>query len=94
MCGGGGGIPHNNYRSSTLAGLRHPEMALRAAFTNGSSFGACDALLQTVDAHSAKEKHRAMAVVRILLASVTQLLFAAFLRMLFLAPVFALVLAM
>ena len=35
-----------------------------------------------------------MAVVRIVLASVPQLVFANFLRMLFLAPVFALVLAM
>ena len=41
-----------------------------------------------------KEKHRARPVVRIVMASVPQLVFANFLRMLFLAPVFALVLAM
>ena len=90
----GGAIPHNKYRSSTLVGLRHPEMALQAAFRTGSIFEACDDLLQTGDAYSAAEKHRARAVVRIVLASVPQLVFANFLRMLFLAPVFALVLAM
>ena len=90
----GGAIPHNKYRSSTLVGLRHPEIALQAAFRTGSIFEACDDLLQTGDAYSAEEKHRARAVVRIVLASVPQLVFANFLRMLFLAPVFALVLAM
>ena len=89
----GGAIPHNKYRSSTLVGLRHPEIALQAAFRTGSIFEACDDLLQTGDAYSAEEKHRARAVVRIVLASVPQLVFANFLRMLFLAPVFALVLA-
>ena len=90
----GGAIPHNKYRSSTLVGLRHPEMALQGAFRTGSIFEACYYLLQTGDAYSAAEKHRAWAVVRIVLASVPQLVFANFLRMLFLAPVFALVLAM
>ena len=90
----GGAIPHNKYRSSTLVGLRHPEMALHAAFRTGSIFEACDDLLQAGDTYSAEEKHRARAVVRIVLASVPQLVFANFLRMLFLAPVFALVLAM
>ena len=66
----GGAIPHNKYRSSTLVGLRHPEMALHAAFRTGSIFEACDDLLQTGDAYSAAEKHRARAVVRIVLASV------------------------
>ena len=48
MCGGGGAIPHNKYRSSTLVGrLRHSEMALQAAFRTGSIFDACDNLLQT-----------------------------------------------
>ena len=61
----------------------------------GSIFEACDDLLQIGNAYSAeKKKHRARAVVRIVLASVPQLVFANFLRMLFLAPVFALVLAM
>ena len=73
---------------------RHPEMALHAAFRTGSISEACDDLLQTGDAYSAAEKHRARAVVRIVMASVPQLVFANFLRMLFLAPVFALVLAM
>ena len=41
-----GAIPHNKYRSSTLVGLRHPEMALQAAFRTGSIFEACDDLLQ------------------------------------------------
>ena len=50
----GGTIPHNKYRS-TLVGLRHPEMALQAAFRTGSIFEACDGLLQTGDAYSAKE---------------------------------------
>ena len=90
----GGAIPHNKYRSSTLVGLRHPEIALQAAFRTGSIFEACDDLLQTGDAYSAEEKHRSTAVVRIVLASVPQLVFANFLRMLYLAPVFALVLAM
>ena len=88
-------IPHNKYRSSTLVGLRHPEMALQAAFITGSIFEACDDLLQTGDAYSAEEKHRVTAVVRIVLVSVPQLLvFANLLRTLFLTPVFALVLAM
>ena len=70
-------------------------MALQAAFRTGSIFEACDDLLQTGDAYSAEEKHRATTVVRIVLVSVPQLLvFANFLRMLFLAPVFALVLPM
>ena len=55
----GGAIPHNKYRSSTLVGLRHPEMAPQAAFRTGSIFEACDDLLQTGDAYSAEEKHRA-----------------------------------
>ena len=92
---GGVAIPHNKYRSSTLVGLRHPEMALQAAFRTGSIFEACDDLLQTGDAYSAEEKHRATTVVWIVLVSVPQLLvFANLLRMLFLTPVFALVLAM
>ena len=66
--GGGGAIPHNKYRSSTLIGLRHPEIALQAAFWAGSIFEACDYLLQTGDAYSAEEKHRARAVVRIVMA--------------------------
>ena len=72
-------------------------MALQAAFKTGSIFEACDDLLQTEDAYcdySAAEKHRARAAVRIVLESVPQLVFANFLRMLFLAPVFSLVLAM
>ena len=44
---GGGAIPHNKYRSSTLVGL----MTLRAAFSTGSIFDACDGLLQTGDAY-------------------------------------------
>ena len=77
----GGIIPHK-YRSSTLVGIRHPEMALQAAFRTGSIFEACDYLLQTGDAYSAEEKHRAKAVGRIVLASVPQLVFANFSRML------------
>ena len=62
-------------------------MALHAVFRSVSIFKACDDLLQTGDAYSAEEKkHRARAVVRIVLASVPQLLvFASYLRMLFLA---------
>ena len=56
---GGGAIPHNKYRSSTLVGLRHPEMALQAAFRTGSIFEACDDLLETGDVYSAAENHRA-----------------------------------
>ena len=66
-------------------------MALQAAFRSGSIFEACDDLLQTGDAYSAEEKHRARVVVRILLASVPQWVFSNFLRMPFLAPVFALI---
>ena len=64
-------------------------MALHAVFRSGSIFKACDDLPKTGDAYSAEEKkHRARAVVRIVLASVPQLLvFASFLRMIFLAPV-------
>ena len=69
-------------------------MALQAAFRTRSIVDACDDLLQTGDAYSSEEEHRARAVVWIVLASVPQLVFANFLRMLFLAPVFALVLAM
>ena len=68
----GGAIPCNKYRSSTLVGLRHPEMALQAAFRTGSIFEVCNDLLQTGDAYSAAEKHGARAVVRIVLASVPQ----------------------
>ena len=69
-------------------------MALQAAFRIGSIFEPCDDLLQSGDAYSAEEKHRARALVQIVLASVPQWVFANFLRILFLAPVFALVLAM
>ena len=55
-----------------------------AAFRTGSIFEACDYLLQTGDAYSAEEKHRDSSVVRIVLACVPQLVFANFLRMLFL----------
>ena len=55
-------MPHSN-----------PEMVLQAAFGTGSIFEACDDLLQTGDAYSAEAKHRAMAVVRIVLAYVPQL---------------------
>ena len=88
-----GAIQHNRYRSSTLVGLRHPEMALQAVSRTGSILEACVDLLQTGDAYSEEEKHRARAVVRIVLAYVPQLVFASFLRILFMAPGFALVLA-
>ena len=79
----------------TSVRLRHPKMALQAASKTVSIFEACDDLLQTGDAYSTEEKHRSRAVVLIVLASVPQLVFANFLRMLFLAaPLFALVLAM
>ena len=89
----GGAIPHK-YRSSTLVGLRHPEMDLPAAFRTGSIFEACADLLQTGDSYSADEKHIVMAVVRIVMASFPQFVFTNFLRMLFLATAFVLVLAM
>ena len=69
-------------------------MALQAAFRAGSIFEAYDDLLQTGDAYSAEEKQRARAVVRIVLASVPQLVFANLLRKLFLAPIFTWVLVM
>ena len=43
-------------------------MALQTAFSTGSMFEACDDLLQTGDAFSAEGKHRARAVVWIVLA--------------------------
>ena len=46
----GGAIPHK-YRSSIIVGIRHPEMALHAAFRTGSIFEACADLLQTRDAY-------------------------------------------
>ena len=76
---GGGGIPHNKYRPSTLVGLWHPEMALQQRsgkrFRTGFFFEAYYDVLQTGDAYSAEEKHiePARAVVRIVLASVPQL---------------------
>ena len=57
----------------------------QAAFRTGSIFEACADLLQTGDAYSAAE---ARAVVRIVLASVPQVVFVNFLRMLFLATEF------
>ena len=70
-------------------------MALQATFRTGSIFEACDDLLQTRDAYSAEEKHRARTMVmRIVLVSVPKLVFADFSRMMLLAPVFALVLPM
>ena len=68
-------------------------MALQAGFRTGSIFEACYDLLQTGDAYSAEEKHRTRAVVRIVLASVPQLVFTSFSRMLFPVPFFVLVLA-
>ena len=58
-------------------------MDLHASFRTGSIFEACDDLLQTRDAYSVEEKHRARVVLRIVMMSVPQLLFANFLRMLF-----------
>ena len=43
----------NKCRSSTLIGLRHPEIALQATLRTGSIFEACDDLPQTGDAYSA-----------------------------------------
>ena len=80
--GGGGGQFRTTRIVHLLSGLMHPEMAPKAAFMTGSIFEACDDLLQTGDAYSAEEKHRAGAVVRIVLASVPLLVFANFLRML------------
>ena len=50
-CGGGGAIRSTNI---LLVGLRHPEMALQAAFRTESIFEACDDLLQPGDAYSAE----------------------------------------
>ena len=71
-------------------------MALQAVFRTGSIFEACDDLLQTGDAYSTEEKHRATAVHGADSYGVCPqlLVFANLLRMLFLTPVFALVLAM
>ena len=80
--------------SSTLVGLRHPVIALQDEFRAGSILGAWADLLHTGDAYSAAEKQSARAVVRIVLASVPQLVLASFLRMLLRAPTFAFVLAM
>ena len=63
----GGAIAHINYRSSTLVGLRHPDIALQAAFKTGSMFEASmHVVLQSGDAYSAEPK----AVVWIVLAPV------------------------
>ena len=35
MGAGGGGIPHKQYRSSTLVGPRHPEMVLQPVLRYG-----------------------------------------------------------
>ena len=75
----------NSANKTSIGRLLSLLMALQAAFRAGSIFEACDDLLQTGDAYSAAEKHGARAVVRIVLASVPQLVFANFLRMLFLA---------
>ena len=86
----GGKINDAQQEYILLCFVRHLEMALHAIFRTGSIFEACDDLLQAGDAYSAEEKkHRVRAMVRIVLASVPQLLvFASFLGMLFLAPVF------
>ena len=83
-------MPHNKNRFDYGLFYRHLEMALHAVVRTGSIFEACDDLLQAGDAYSADEKkHRARSVVRIVLAYFPQLLvFASFLRMLFLTPVF------
>ena len=58
MCGGGGAIPHNTYRTPALVVLMHQEMALAGiAFGTGYIFDACDDLPQTGDAYSTEEKH-------------------------------------
>ena len=54
-------------------------IALQASFRTGSILAAWTDLLQTGDAYSAAEKHRARAVVRIVLASVPHLVLASFL---------------
>ena len=67
---GGGATAHEKYRSSTLVGLRPPDMGLQTSFRTGSIFDACHDLLQTGDAYSAEEEPRARAEVRTVLASV------------------------
>ena len=59
-------------------------IALQASFRTGSILAAWTDLLQTGDAYSAAEKHRARAVVRIVLASVPHLVLASFLSIEFL----------
>ena len=59
-------------------------IALQASFRTGSILAAWADLLQTGDAYSAAEKHRARAVVRIVLASVPHLVLASFLSIEFL----------
>ena len=69
-------------------------IALQASFRTGSILAAWADLLQTGDAYSAAEKHRARAVVRIVVASVPHLVLASFLSIEFLELTLALVLAM
>ena len=91
MCGGGGQNQCRTTRiGSTIVCQAFGDGSIHAVFRTGLIFEACDDLLQAGDAYSAEEKkHRARAEVRVVLASVPQLLvFASFLRMLFLAPVF------
>ena len=73
------------YRSSILVGLslRHPGMVTQAAFRIRSIFESCDDLLRGGETQRDVD--------RIVLASVPQLVFASFVRMLFLTPLFALV---
>ena len=80
--------------SSTLVGLRQPVIALQDKFRAGSILDARADLLHTGEAYSAAEKQSARAVVRIVRASVPQLVLASFLRMLSRAPTFAFVSAM
>ena len=70
------------FRSSTLVGLRHPEMVTQAAFRIRSVFESCDDLL--------REGETRRAVYRIVMASVPQLVFASFMRLFYLNVHFSL----
>ena len=65
-------------------------IALQDEFRAGSILDAWADLLHTGKAYSAAEKQSARAVVRIVLASVPQLVLASFLRMLLRTPTFPL----
>ena len=85
-------MPASAYRQGTGVVLMHPVMMRQVSFKAVSTSLVCRDRLQLEQAYSAVEKHRAMAVVRIVVGSAPHLEFTSLRRMLFRVLTSALVL--